>query len=219
MELNNYDKSALFYDFLSRLVFFKAQVHAQVEQLRFIRPGSRILIVGGGTGWILDELTKIHQQGLTITYVEISGRMIDKARYRNLGGNDVSFVQSGIESFDPAGNFDVIHTAFLFDNFSIPRISQVYDKLDALLKPCGLWLFSDFHYEPENSPFWQGIILRIMYVFFGTIANVEAKKLTPMRPYFARANYEIKAQKGYYHNFIQSIVFLKAVKSLPSSQI
>ena len=219
MELNNYDKSASFYDFLSRLVFFKAQVHAQVKQLRFIPAGSTILIVGGGTGWILDELTRIHPCGLTITYVEISGRMIGKARKRNLGDNEVSFVQSGIESFETPATYDVVHTAFLFDNFTVPRINQVYAKLDRLLVPGGLWLFSDFHYEPANSPFWQGIILKTMYLFFGAIANVEAKNLTPMRPYFDAAGYERKAQEGYYHNFIQAIVFLKAVKYLPSSQI
>ena len=219
MELNNYDKSASFYDFLSRLVFFKAQVYAQVKQLRFIPAGSRILIVGGGTGWILDELTSIHQQGLTITYVEISGRMLEKAKQRNLGGNEVSFVQSGIESFETPAIYDVVHTAFLFDNFTVPRIKQVYAKLDRLLKPGGLWLFADFHYEQKDSPFWQGILLKTMYLFFGAIANVEAKKLTPMRPYFLASGYEIKALEGYYHNFIQGIVFLKAVKSLPSSQI
>lgn len=219
MELNNYDRSASFYDFLSRLVFFKAQVHAQLEQLRFIPPASKILIVGGGTGWILDELSKIHPQGLTITYVEISGKMIEKARKRNLGQNQVSYIQSGIEFFETKESFDVIQTAFLFDNFSVPRISEVYDKLNSLLHPAGLWLFADFHYEPENSPLWQGIILKTMYVFFGALAHVEAKTLVPMRPYFAALGYEIEAQEGYYHNFIQAIVFQKPVKSLPSSQI
>jgi ubiquinone/menaquinone biosynthesis C-methylase UbiE len=219
MELNNYDKSASFYDFLSRLVFFKAQVHAQLEQLSFIPPSSKVLIVGGGTGWILEELSNIHQHGLTITYVEISSKMMDKARRRNLGQNQVSFIQASIESYEAAEPHDVVHTAFLFDNFSVPRIKQIYAKLDRLLKPGGLWLFADFHYESGNSPFWQGILLRTMYLFFGAIANVEAKNLTPMRPYFDSAGYEMKAQKGYYHNFIQAIVFLKALKSLPSSQI
>ena len=212
MELNNYDRSASFYDFLSRLVFFKAQVHAQIEQLRFIPPSSKVLIVGGGTGWILDELSKIYPNGLTITYVEISGKMVEKARKRNMGQNQVSFIQSGIESFAVTESFDVIQTAFLFDNFSIPRIREVYDKLDSLLHPGGLWLFTDFHYKPENSPFWQGIILKAMYLFFGAIAHVEAKNLTSMVPYFAAARYQIKVQKAFYRNFIQAIVFQKPVK-------
>jgi hypothetical protein len=46
--LNNYDKIAGHYDTLSRLVFFKSQVNAQINQLRYIQENSHILIVGGG---------------------------------------------------------------------------------------------------------------------------------------------------------------------------
>jgi hypothetical protein len=48
--LNNYDKIAGHYDTLSRLVFFKSQVNAQINQLPYIQWDSHVLIVGGGTG-------------------------------------------------------------------------------------------------------------------------------------------------------------------------
>jgi ubiquinone/menaquinone biosynthesis C-methylase UbiE len=212
MELNNYDKTAPFYDLLSRLVFFKSQVNAQTAQLQYIPAGSRILIVGGGTGWILEELTKVHKEGLEISFVEISSEMLAKAKRRSIGKNKVDFVHSAIESFAAEGPFDVVQTAFLFDNFSSERIHNVFDKLHYFLKPSGLWLFSDFKYQKENGTLWQAMLLKIMYLFFRTISNVEAEALSDIMPCFEAKRYEIIAQTQYYGNFIQSNVFKKPGK-------
>jgi ubiquinone/menaquinone biosynthesis C-methylase UbiE len=212
MELNNYDKTASFYDFLSRIVFFKSQVNAQIVQLKYIAAGSRILIAGGGTGWILEELSKVHKEGLSISFVEISENMLAKARERDFGNNKVEFIHSGIETYRSEDRFDVVQTAFLFDNFSHARIKQVFGKLDDLLKPGGLWLFSDFRYQKENSTLWQAMILKIMYLFFRTLSNVEAASLSDMIPYFQAKSYELIAQEHFYRNFIQSIVFQKPGK-------
>ena len=46
----NYDNSAWFYDRLSRVVYGKAIVRAQVYLLKEIPAGSTVLIAGGGTG-------------------------------------------------------------------------------------------------------------------------------------------------------------------------
>ncbi|RZL54089.1 MAG: methyltransferase type 12, partial [Pedobacter sp.] len=74
--INNYDKIANQYDTLSRLVFFKSQVNAQINQLHNIPKDSSVLIVGGGTGWILEEIVKLHPSGIKIIYVEISAKML-----------------------------------------------------------------------------------------------------------------------------------------------
>jgi hypothetical protein len=56
----SFNNSAWFYDRLSRLVYGKAIVNTQLYLLGYIQPNSNILIVGGGTGWILDEITRLH---------------------------------------------------------------------------------------------------------------------------------------------------------------
>ena len=113
-QLNNYDPIARYYDALSRLVFHKAQVIAQIHQLAFLRAPTKLLIVGGGTGWILDEISKIHPENLVITYVEISAEMISLAKKRNIGNNSIEFINSAIEDFTAVGQYDAVHTAFLF---------------------------------------------------------------------------------------------------------
>jgi ubiquinone/menaquinone biosynthesis C-methylase UbiE len=219
MELNNYDRTAGFYDFLSRAIFFRAQVKAQTNQLRFIPAGCRVLIVGGGTGWILEEIAKVHPAGLHITYIEISASMIEKAKKRAHGNNAVHYIHSPIETYTDEARYDVIQTAFLFDNFSAGRIDQVFSKLHNLLKPDGLWLFSDFNPRLESGRIWKSILLHIMYFFFRVIANVEAKKLTDITPWFDAEGYTPIDQRQYYRHFIKSIIFQRPGKSLPSSKI
>ncbi len=219
MELNNYDRTAGFYDSLGRTVFFRTQINAQAAQLKFIRSGAKVLIVGGGTGWILEEIAKVHPAGLHITYIEISGKMLARAKKRNTGANNVRFVHSAMETYAEDDQYDVIQTGFLFDNFSRDRINHVFLNIHELLKSDGLWLFSDFNYHPESGKFWQGMLLKMMYFFFRNLANVEADKLIDICPWFHQKGYIAIDQQCYYQYFIKSIIFQKPGKSLPSSKI
>jgi ubiquinone/menaquinone biosynthesis C-methylase UbiE len=210
MKTNNYDPVAPFYDSLSRLIFGRSQVNAQIEQLKHIPAGARILIVGGGTGWVLEEIARVHASGLAITYVEISAKMLSRAKTKESGNNLVHFVHAGIEQFTPPGKFDLIHTAFLFDNFSASRVNLVFDHLDDLLQEGGLWLFCDFKLKQQDRYGWKHIMLKMMYLFFRTIAGVEAKKLHEVEALFNLKNYQIISRKAHYRGFIESIIFRKS---------
>jgi ubiquinone/menaquinone biosynthesis C-methylase UbiE len=210
MKTNNYDAVAPFYDSLSRLVFGRSHVNAQIEQLKNIPVGARILIAGGGTGWVLEEIARVHASGLVITYVEISAKMIGRAKKRASGNNIVHFVHAGIEQFTPPGKFDVIHTAFLFDNFSASRVNLVFNQLDDLLEEGGLWLFCDFKLKPQDRFGWKHIMLKMMYLFFRLLARVEAKKLHEVEALFGSKNYQIISRKAHYRGFIASIIFRKS---------
>jgi ubiquinone/menaquinone biosynthesis C-methylase UbiE len=207
--INNYDKIADYYDRLSRLVFFKSQVNAQINQLKYIPQNSTVLIVGGGTGWILEELTKVHPAGLHIVYVEISAKMMALSKVRNTGANTVEFVNMGIEDFYSYLIFFVISNPFLFDNFSERRAWLIFEKLDDLLKQKGHWLFVDFSLNGENGKWWKSVFLQVMYAFFKLIRIVEASELIDMEPYFKHANYLEVVLKRYYGGFIQGLVYIK----------
>jgi ubiquinone/menaquinone biosynthesis C-methylase UbiE len=206
---NNYDKIARYYDTLSRLVFFRAQLNAQIALLKDIPVDSNLLIVGGGTGWILEEIAKIHASGLTITYVEISEKMLGLSRKRDVKQNHVRFVQAAIADYATEESFDVIITAFLFDNFSGDAAVAVFEQLHRYLKAFGLWLFTDFYYTQNTGKFWQGWLLQTMYFFFRRISDVEADKLVDMEPLFKRAGYTIRKTQYTYQRFIKSLVYLK----------
>lgn len=207
--LNNYDIIANQYDRLSRLVFFKAQVNAQINQLKYIKKNSSILIVGGGTGWILDEISKIYPSGLNIIYVEISVKMIALSKVRNYLDNQVEFVNQAIEDYQTTQNFDVILTPFLFDNFSENRAKAVFTKLNQLLMQNGVWFLVDFSLNKKKGKWWKWVILKSMYLFFKLINVVETNRLIDMNPYFLQAKYQIIEERSYYSNFIKASIFKK----------
>jgi len=207
--INNYNKIAKHYDFLSRLVFGQSQVIAQKNQLKYIKDNSTILIVGGGTGWILTEIAQLHLTGLKITFVEISSKMIELSMNRDRGSNQVTFITSRIEDFHSDERFDVIFTPFLFDNFSEDRCVQVFNQLNHNLNKNGLWLFVDFTIASTGSNWWKKLFLKAMYAFFKIICNVEARKLINLQPYFINENYKKLEERFYYQHFIKAIVYQK----------
>lgn len=208
--VNNYDRIAGNYDRLSRLIFGKAIVRAQQSSLPLITPPARVLIVGGGTGWVLEEIGRVCPSGLTIDYVEISSNMLDLAKTRNFKQNQVAFIHLAIEDYAAPAVYDVIMTPFLFDNFSQARAREVFQKLDSLLKTGALWLFTDFHIDKGFSRVWQKALLRSMYVFFKNISHVEADQLPDMPTLFDTYDYHLTLETHHFGRFIRSAAYRKS---------
>jgi ubiquinone/menaquinone biosynthesis C-methylase UbiE len=207
---NNYDPIARYYDMLSRLVYFRSQVKAQTDQLPYIPANSRLLIAGGGTGWILEEISRIHPSGLDITYVEISAKMLSLSKKRDVKGNTITYIHAAAEDLELNSAYDVIITAFLFDNFSKDKISLVFNKLDQALQPKGIWLFSDFYYIPEEGKQWQKYLLKLMYFFFKRISNLEGNELINTEHHFRQHFYMPLQLQYYYGGFIKAIIYQRS---------
>jgi len=205
---SNYDNSASFYDRLSRIVYGKALITSQVYLLQFIPANSTILIAGGGTGWILEEIAKLHPSGLRITYVEISAKMTNLARQRNYGTNEVNFVNKPIEKVEDAILYDVIITPFLFDNFTEETLDDVFAHLHQRLKPEGTWLCTDFQL---TGKLWQGILLKSMYYFFRILCGIETTTMPDIESRFVKYGYKKIAAKTFFGDFIVS----KAYENTP----
>ncbi|WP_353717784.1 methyltransferase domain-containing protein [Dyadobacter sp. 676] len=207
--VNNYDRIASRYDKLSRLIFGKSIVRAQQALLPLITPPARVLVVGGGTGWIIEEMGRIHPSGLAIDYVEISSNMLELARKRDSRHNKVTFIHAAIEDYNALSSYDVIMTPFLFDNFSHVRAQKVFRKLDSMLKNGALWLFTDFHIDKGINRLWQKALLRSMYIFFRNISQVEADQLPDMRALF-NTHFQTVFETFHFRRFIRSAAYRKS---------
>jgi ubiquinone/menaquinone biosynthesis C-methylase UbiE len=200
----NYNKIAGVYDLISRAVYGKALVNAQVCLLKYIPANSRVLIVGGGTGWILEEIAQIHS-GLTIDYVESSQKMIALSEKKDHGTNHINFINLPAEDYITEERYDVILTPFFFDNFKVDKIQVIFDQLNNLLKKNGIWLYVDFI---DNGRIWQKLFLKTMYLFFRITTGIETQKLINMDRFFD-PGYETIVEVLHYHNFIRSIAYQK----------
>lgn len=200
---NNYDKIAFRYDKLSQFVFGDHIKQSQISLLSFISPGDNILIVGGGTGWILEEITKLHAGGLHIVYVEASAKMLALAKAKNVAGNNVAFVHQYIEQYQSSSTFDIVITNFLFDNFDEETATKNFNHLNTLLNKKGKWLFSDFSINNKTKVRYK-LLLKIMYLFFKVASNIEANRLVNMNPLFLEKGYKEIFCKYYFNKFIKA---------------
>jgi ubiquinone/menaquinone biosynthesis C-methylase UbiE len=202
----NYNNSAWFYDPVSRLIYGRALVRAQVYLLPFIPKNSKILIVGGGTGWILEEIAKVHPSGQKITYAEVAPRMMALSKKRNAGNNEVDFICAAVENVILQNDYDVVITPFLFDNFIEENFKQIFANIHQALKPNGLWLNTDFQL---TGKWWQRILLKSMFLFFRMICGIEAKKLPGIQAAFDKYDYRQIGQKSFFGDFILSVIHRK----------
>ena len=202
----NYDNSAWFYDRLSRMIYGKNLIRSQVYLLTHIPEGSNILIVGGGTGWILEEITKLYPSGLNITYVEISAKMMALSRKRDTGDNQVVYMNEAVENVNFQTNFDVVITPFLFDNFTEQTQEKVFAHIHSYLKSGCLWLNADFQL---TGKWWQAFLLGSMLLFFRLICGIESKQLPDTEKIFERHGYNVTDQKTFFGDFILSTIYQK----------
>lgn len=204
----NYNNVAPFYDQLSRLIFGDAIIKAQRFLVESIQANSTILIVGGGTGWILEEIAKKHPEGLQITYVEISEKMIALSKKRYVGNNHVIFINKPVQQVALDQRFDVVITPFMLDNFSTNTVNFVFQKLHQCLFTGGLWLFADFQIS-SGSHLWQKALLKMMYFFFEIVCGIEADRLPDTNSLFKKNKYQVVFSRTFFNHFICSMVYTK----------
>jgi ubiquinone/menaquinone biosynthesis C-methylase UbiE len=202
----NYNNSAWFYDSLAQIVYGKSLVNSQLYLLNRIPANSKVLIVGGGTGWILEELTSIHPSGLDITYVEIAHNMMALSKKRNTGNNKITFINDGIENAHLSADFDIVLTPFLLDNFTAQNLTIIFKSIDNLVKPNSLWLNVSFQL---TGKWWQQVLLKTMFIFFKVICGIEASKLPGIAEVFEANGYRLMEQKDFFGEFIGAKVYQK----------
>lgn len=188
------------------MVFGRALVKSQTAFLHLIPAGSNVLIAGGGTGWILEEIGRIHPSGLHITYVEISEKMIALAMKRNTGANVVNYVNLPVEVASLTTDFDVAITPFLLDSLSGATLYKAFNSILVALKPSGLWLNTDFQL---TGKWWQKLLLSSMYLFFKTIGCIENAQLPEIKRCFDEKGLQTLYEKTFFGEFIVATVYGK----------
>lgn len=167
-----FDRVAGIYDTLAWLVFGNRLQEAQTIFLSCIPVAARILIIGGGSGWLLRKVLCLCQPR-QIIYVEASVRMLAKARKTVQDDGRVVFRLGNETSVRSEETVDVVITPFFLDLFTEERLeTHIIPQLLRALKPGGLWLVCDF---VRTSVWWQQGLLKSMYLFFRLIANIEAR--------------------------------------------
>jgi tRNA (cmo5U34)-methyltransferase len=209
----NFDKVAPFYDGLSRLVFGSALRRAQVAHVAAIPENACVLLIGGGSGWLLEQLLR-QKPKAKVTYLEASPKMVQLARQRlardpGIAQAAASFCVGTENDLLPGESFDVIITPFLLDLFPDERLQVLLDRLCLALVPGGLWLFSDFWPVEKPRPYWQQLLLKSMYTFFRLVSHVQANQLPDFEQHFNRLPLQEMQTARFYKGMVQAKVYRK----------
>lgn len=176
-KVTSFDWIAPVYDALARLVFGRRLQQAQRWLLDRIPPEASVLVVGGGTGWLLEPLLR-QCRPARVLYLEPSARMLARASERMLRQaltGTVTFQLGDERDLPPQPAFDVVLTPFVLDLFTEQTLRQrVIPALRSQLRPGGQWLIADF--VPTHVG-WQRALLWLMIRFFRLTAGIEARQL------------------------------------------
>ena len=226
-EVNNFDRIAPIYDLLAKLVFGNALKRAQTEFLHLIQPNSKVLVLGGGTGWIIQEILN-REKSVEIFYLEKSQKMIEIAqqKVREEDLSKIRFIWSDIESWNSNDvlvgentnkgkedresyqKYDAILCNFFLDVFEEEKLKRiVLPKIKGLLSDTGVLLASDFQNTSGAHSFWQKPLLWVMHQFFGIFCGLESQKLSDIPDLLEEADFKPEDEKAYFGGVVFSRMY------------
>ncbi len=201
----SFDVIAPVYDLLSRMVYGKSIVAAQKYFLKDIPEGAHVLIVGGGTGWIIEELFAVNKT-CSVVYIEASQKMLQKAQNR-MNSSDKSRIQFIFQSEMPSeGSYDVIITNFFLDVFPSDKLIYIIQQLKDRVVTNGRWIVTDF---VDDGKRWQRFLLKVMYAFFRSVSKLETSILPPWQRLLMDAGMQRNGVKRFYAGFIETAIYQK----------
>jgi ubiquinone/menaquinone biosynthesis C-methylase UbiE len=165
--MNDFDRIAPIYDSFKR-VMFGDQLDRIVEgAVECIPSSSSVLIIGGGTGEILNYLP----ENCEVDYIEKSGKMIQRAKTQKREG--VNFIHQDFLCVKTEKQYSFVICPFFLDLFNQNNLEKTIEQIMILLKPDGKLIVIDF--EGENR--WHHLLITLMYLFFRVTTNIETGQL------------------------------------------
>jgi tRNA (cmo5U34)-methyltransferase len=189
---------APFYDGLARLIIGKDIVNSQLSFLKSFKECKRLLILGGGSGWILDALSEVCPD-LQIDYIDLSPAMLNAAKERSINNVRINFIQ-GTENNIPDRLYDGVITNFYLDMFDEKKLPDVIEKIKSSLISPARWVVTDFVNERRA----HNIMLNLMYLFFRTVTGIQATHLPDWQNEMKRAGCRLLESRKFSAGFILS---------------
>jgi tRNA (cmo5U34)-methyltransferase len=194
-----FDRLAPVYDVLARIVIGSGIRKSQLHFLNHLTTKNKLLILGGGTGWILPFILETNPT-LQIDYIDTSPKMIELARGR-VKDSSVRFIV-GTEENIPDIEYDCVITNFYLDLFDDTKLQSVILCIKNSLGSGGTWIATDF----VNEKMWHVGVLTIMYRFFQLTTGLKTLNLPLWEQGLRMAGGTQLEMKKYSRGFIKSTV-------------
>lgn len=195
--MNNFNFLAPYYDRISRLVFGDKLLRAETHFLEHISQEDSILILGGGTGALLEHLPPCKD----IDFVEKSVKMINRASGRKVS-QKVGWINRDFLAFNTSIKYDVVICPFFLDCFAVDELELVIKKIKSLLKPRSILIVADFQRTKSNK-----LQLALMHLFFRIFADLGAKSLANIHEIVSTHGFVTEEEKFLHRNRLFSRLY------------
>lgn len=192
------------YDSIVKLVFGERLWNLQDAILQDLPLGDNCLIIGGGTGKIL-EFAVERNLASNYFYAELSDKMIAQAQAR-LASLKHKIIYSNDWKDWQNKSFDYIILPFVLDCYSAENARLLVIELSKCMSKNGKLVLVDF-FKTNNH--LQSLFIKSLYLFFRFFIKIESKKLPPYHEIFSQIGFEMERKKTAYHDWIQGIVWTK----------
>lgn len=203
----NFDRIAPYYDGLAWVVFGRSLARAQTVFLDRVPARASVLVVGGGTGGLLEPLLS-RSQPARIVYLEASARMLARASRRVLRRRlpgQVEFRLGDETALQPGERFEVVITPFVLDLFTAQTLrTRLLPRLRMALLPGGQWLVTDF---VPGAGWGPNRLIQVMIWFFRRTANIEAGQLANWQPLFAQLGLRLCERQSQLNGWVSAEVW------------
>lgn len=203
LKTGNFDKIAMWYEPLKKLVFgnslMKAQMmnyHLLPELLFSEQQQIQVLIIGSGKAGQLKHLFQF-LPAAQVTLFDCSDRMQNSVE-KDLQG---LWYQPQVEQV--TGTFEelllkplkyqLVVADFFFDLYSNEDLSDRLNRLYALLPEKSLLLVTDFYALPLKTIFWRcnRWLISFMYLFFAVTTSLKTRHLPDIQPLVIEAGFTL----------------------------
>lgn len=173
--------------------------------LKGLKPNQKVLVLGGGTGELLEELSRLNIP-LEVEYVELSLNMLHKSEKRSVGDQlNINFIHQSFLEFTPSEKYDVIIANFFLDVFDENDLRIAIDKIQGLVKEEGKLIVTDF--QKESISMYHQIVLWLMHRFFGMFSKLPNKTVLPIKRRLVEGGFVIVEAKEFLSGFVFSNVY------------
>jgi ubiquinone/menaquinone biosynthesis C-methylase UbiE len=201
----SFDRIAPFYDTLAKLVFGTILRKSQQHFLHLIPDGSVVLIIGGGTGWIIPKIFASAAPRRLI-YVEDSAEMLWRSYCSNADKElPITFVLGDEAYLSNLKDVDVVLTFYFLDVFKEDRLVEIMKKVKKSLRKNGLWLVADFNSESKNP--LHRVLVFTMIKFFQFTSGLPANRLHHFAAHFKKLDFKLVQKKSWENGLLISSVY------------
>ncbi len=201
---NKYNGIAPWYDDLAGLVFGQPLFEAQLHFFSHIQPHSKVLILGGGSGWFLPFLFK-QQPNIEVWFVDTSEKMISMAKKNALFRSSIHFVNGTLNEVPSEILFNCVILPFFADGFTVDELPQLLIEMkNRTDKKNTIWIVTDFFYSPVKSHQW---LLWLTHQTLGRWVSNPNKRLVEWWKVFNQQEFRTENEKSYKKGLIKTILY------------